>query len=89
MRGPTWLRMSHKQYIVDFLKRTNMLTTKLAQTPMVVAPSLSLSSGSPLNDGFEYRSMLGALEYLLLTRLDIAFVVNKAYHFLHAPTDEH
>lgn len=44
--------------------------------------------GLPLGDTFEYRSIVGALQYVLLTQPDIMFVVNKAYQFLHCPTDK-
>lgn len=67
-RSPTWLRLSQKQYIDELLKKTNMLTAKSALTPMASAPFLSLAFGTPLKDGFEYRSMVGALQYLLLTQ---------------------
>lgn len=36
-----------------------------------------------------YRSVVGALQYLTLTRLDIAYSVNKVCQFLHAPTITH
>lgn len=36
-----------------------------------------------------YQSLVGALQYLALTRLDIAFSVNKVCQFLHEPTTAH
>jgi hypothetical protein len=52
---------------------------------------LSLRKGSQLGlkDTTQYRSMVGALQYLTLTRPDIALSVNKMCQFLHAPTTEH
>jgi hypothetical protein len=40
-------------------------------------------------EGIRYRSIVGALQYLTLTRLDITFSVNKVCKFLHNPTSEH
>jgi hypothetical protein len=52
---------------------------------------LSKGSGTPLNteDTFRYRSTVGALQYLCLTRPDLAFAVNKTCQFLQQPTDVH
>ena len=40
-------------------------------------------------EAFVYRSILGALQYLCLTRPDISFAVNKVWQFLYVPTDAH
>jgi histone deacetylase 1/2 len=37
-------------------------------------------------DSTRYRSIVGAMQYLTLTRPDISFAVNKVCQFLHAPT---
>jgi hypothetical protein len=36
-----------------------------------------------------YRSIVGGLQYLTLTRLDICFAVNRVCQFLHSPTEDH
>jgi histone deacetylase 1/2 len=36
-----------------------------------------------------YRSIVGGLQYLTLTRPDICFAVNRVCQFLHSPTEDH
>jgi histone deacetylase 1/2 len=52
---------------------------------------LSLHEGTPLgsDDSTQYRSIVGALQYLTLTRPDLAFSVNKVCQYLHASTTAH
>jgi hypothetical protein len=40
-------------------------------------------------DATQFHSIVGALQYLTLTRLDLCFAVNKVCQFLHAPTTIH
>lgn len=44
---------------------------------------------STLEDAIGYRSIVGALQYLTLIRLEIFFVVNKLCLFMALPTDAH
>lgn len=37
----------------------------------------------------EYRAIVESLQYLLLSRPDIAYVVNRLSQFMHQPTSEH
>ena len=44
-------------------------------TPVDVKVKLSATDGALLDDATTYRSYAGALQYLTLTRLDIAYAV--------------
>lgn len=58
---------------------------------MLVTDKLALDVGTPLNeaDTFKYKSMVGGLQYLTLTRPDISFPVNKVCQYLSRPTNAH
>ncbi|KAJ0105152.1 hypothetical protein Patl1_18272 [Pistacia atlantica] len=51
--------------------------------------SLLLHSCTSLSDPTNFLAVVGSLQYLLLTRLDIAFSVNKLSQYIHKPTTEH
>lgn len=86
-----WLLMSQQKYASDIIVRAGMKNCKAIDTPLSTSENLSLTDGEPLGaeDTTNYRSMVGALQYLTLTRLDICFTVNKVCQFLHAPTTVH
>jgi hypothetical protein len=48
-------------------------------TPISTSEKLSITGGSSLSeeDATRYRSVVGALQYLTLTRPDLSFAVNK------------
>jgi hypothetical protein len=85
------LLLSQEKYASDLLKRVGMAECKLVAMTLSTSEKLSLHQGTPLgaNDATNYRSVVGALQYLTLTRPDIAFPVNKVCQFLHAPTTIH
>ncbi|BBG99972.1 hypothetical protein Prudu_009845 [Prunus dulcis] len=45
--------------------------------------------GKPYSHPEQYRSIVGALQYLTFTRPDIAFSVNQACQFMHNPMESH
>jgi histone deacetylase 1/2 len=59
-----------------------MFDTKPAHTPGAVGKNLSKFDGDPLPDVTQYRSVVGAIQYLTMTRPDIAFAVNKVCQFM-------
>ncbi|GFY84304.1 hypothetical protein Acr_03g0010780 [Actinidia rufa] len=54
-------------------------------TPMAASLKLSKFDAPDFEDITLYRSLVGGLQYLSLTRPDISFSVNKVCQFLHAP----
>ncbi|KAH9744437.1 retrovirus-related pol polyprotein from transposon RE2 [Citrus sinensis] len=77
------------KYIVDLLNRHEMVTCSPVPTPMVTSHSLVKNSGAIIPNASQYRSIVGALQYVTLTRPELAFSVNKLSQFLSAPTEEH
>jgi hypothetical protein len=74
---PNELILSQQRYILDVFLKSNMSDVKPIKSPMPSTHTLSLLSGDPLNDPSSYRSLIGALQYLSFTRLNVSFAVNK------------
>jgi hypothetical protein len=68
-----------------------MVSCKPATTPLSSSIKLTVHEGDLLGteDATKYRNMVGALQYLTLTRPDISFTVNNACQYLHPPTTIH
>lgn len=84
MRTREGLLLSQKQYARNILARVGMLKCKPSPTPLSASENISKEDGTPLGlkDSTRYRSAVGALQYLTLTRPDLAFSVNKVCQFL-------
>ncbi|KAJ0084763.1 hypothetical protein Patl1_30105 [Pistacia atlantica] len=74
---------------MDLLARTNMINAKPILTPLPTGPLITLQSGTTLSEPIEYRTIVRSLQYLLIIRLDLAFVFNKLSQFMHRPTTNH
>jgi hypothetical protein len=85
------LHLSQEKSAQHLLQRAGMVHCKPAVTPLSTSEKLSTQQGESLSteDATKYRSIVGALQYLTLTRPDIAFAVNKACQYLHSPTSLH
>uniref|UniRef100_A0A2N9F1U5 Reverse transcriptase Ty1/copia-type domain-containing protein n=1 Tax=Fagus sylvatica TaxID=28930 RepID=A0A2N9F1U5_FAGSY len=81
--------LSQRRYITDLLHKTNLHEAKPVSSPMASSTVLSQYTGSSLSDPSSYRSVVGSLQYLSLTRPDISFAVNKVCQFMANPTEDH
>jgi histone deacetylase 1/2 len=90
-RTPQGLLLTQDKYARDILTKIGMLECKAAPTPLSPSEPLFLYHGTPLGpeDSSQYRSIVGALQYLTLTHPDLSFSVNKVCQYLHAPTTAH
>ena len=68
------LVLTQDKYASDLLKRVGMSNCKPVSAPLCTSEKLSLHEGSPLGPkhSTHYRSVVGALQYLTLTRPDIS-----------------
>ncbi|KFK45117.1 hypothetical protein AALP_AA1G346500, partial [Arabis alpina] len=88
-RTATGLHLSQRKYILDLLHKYTMTNAKPVTTPMATSPKLTLNAGTNLSDPSAYRKLVGSLQYLAFTRLDIAYAVNRLSQFMHKPTEDH
>ena len=83
------LTLSHTKYASDVLHHFNMHNSKPTKTPCCPATRLTPDSGLRLSNPSTYRSMVGALQYLIFTRPDLAFSVYQLRQFMQFPTTTH
>ena len=87
------MHLSQTKYIKDLLSRASMQDCKGTDTPFSTGLKLERQAKGPLGQEFEnptlYRSIVGGLQYLVLTRPDIAYFVHKLSQYLSSPTIQH
>ncbi|XP_016172884.1 uncharacterized protein LOC107615315 [Arachis ipaensis] len=84
------LLLTQTKYAKDLLHRAGMSNSNRPMpTPMMTSSKLSKSDSDPYEDPKGYRSIVGALQYLTITRPDLAFAMNKVSQFMHSPTIQH
>ena len=88
-RSSDGLFLSQRQYALDLLQRSGMSDCHSTTTPVDCKSQLSASDGPPVADPSEYRSIAGALQYLTLTRPDLAYVVQQVCLLMHNPREPH
>ena len=83
------LTLTQSKYASDVLHKFNMKNSKPTKTPSCPSTRLVPHDGVTLSDLTQYRSMVGALQYLNFTRPDIAFSVHQLCQFMSHPTTTH
>lgn len=82
------LLLSQTKYAQDLLMKAGMQDCKPSLSPSSVKPAM-VAPDFPIPDPHWYRKIVGSLQYLTLTRPEIAFVVNVACQHMHDPRHSH
>lgn len=83
------IMLSQQKYISGLLTQFNMSNNKITLTPMATTLPLSKHGSDLLSNSEQFRQLIGSLQYVTLTRPDVAFTVNKLAQFMHQPTEKH
>lgn len=80
------LFLCQTKYASDLLTRAYMSESKPIATPLSLKQVIMQQDSIALTNPTEYRSLVGALQYLTLTRPDIAYATNLLCQKLQTPT---
>ncbi|GJU11215.1 reverse transcriptase domain-containing protein [Tanacetum coccineum] len=89
LRNSHGLVMSQRKYALELLKCGDVLHDKPVTIPIDPIVNLNLTDGEPLPDPSHYRTLVGKLIYLTITRPAISFVVQLLSKFSQAPRTTH
>lgn len=78
---PNEIYLGQGKYVIESLKRFDMMESKSMMTPMVTNLRLLGNFESSLVDPTRYKQIIGSLVYLVSTRPDICFAVNVLSQF--------
>jgi hypothetical protein len=81
--------LNQGKYVVEIVKRFDMLECKAMDTPMETNLKLLVDTSLELVDATLYRQIIGSLMYLTNTRPYICFAVNTLSQYLVEPRRVH
>ncbi|CAL2272025.1 unnamed protein product [Prunus armeniaca] len=87
--SPKGYLLSQSKYAANVLQKTHITYTRVANTPPELNVRYTPSNGAPLDDPTLYHTIVRSLVYLIITRLDIEYVVHIASQFVSSPTTLH
>ncbi|XP_066364959.1 uncharacterized mitochondrial protein AtMg00810-like [Miscanthus floridulus] len=76
--------LSQERYVEDILECAGMTNCKPASTPINTKNKLA-ADGPPIDESMSYHSLAGALQFLTMTRPNIAFAIQQACLHMHDP----
>ncbi|XP_021903059.1 uncharacterized protein LOC110818467 [Carica papaya] len=83
------ITLCQRKYALNLLTKTGYLGCKSSSIPMDPNIKMSKDDGELLSDITSYRRLIGKLLYLIISRPDICYSVNRLSQFLAAPRTSH
>ena len=83
------INLSQRKYVLDILEETGLLGSKPMETPMDPNVKLYEDQGELLSNPERYCHLVGKLNYLTITHLDISFVISVLSHYMKDPRLPH
>ena len=81
--------VSQRKFVLDLLKEYDCLHLTSLSSPLDPNTKLRAKEGPVLSDSTYYRKLVGKLNFLTNTRLDIAFSVQHLIQFMQDPREPH
>ncbi|XP_019229823.1 PREDICTED: uncharacterized protein LOC109210806 [Nicotiana attenuata] len=81
--------ISQRKFVLDMLKGYDCLDYKSCSSPLDPTIKLKAKEGAILQDPTYYRKLVGKLNFLTNTRLNIAYSVHHLSQFMQEPREPH
>ena len=75
--------------MLDILDHAGMVECKRCSTPVDINPKVAAADGAPVSDASNFCNLAGALQYLMFTWPNIAYVVQQVCLHMHDPREPH
>uniref|UniRef100_M1ANG9 Integrase catalytic domain-containing protein n=1 Tax=Solanum tuberosum TaxID=4113 RepID=M1ANG9_SOLTU len=83
------LIISQRKFVLDLLKDYKVASMSSCNSPLDPAVKLHAKEGAPLSEPLFYRKLVGKLNFLTNTRMDISYSVQHLSQFMQDPREPH